>query len=258
MLSSVKKLSTARRDEIIQAACEKNAGLEIVVERDGRPAKYSSRFLLAVPKENDMRLVVEQGSEEGHMMKYRENEEIEAVFHVGGERFAFDSRVIGRCVFPLNNQQKVPAFVLRYPEDLESRQRRAHYRVPLGVADQVTMAFLELGGREVLAETCRIYTGVISDISAGGLAVLTRQRLPASMAAGAHVAMSFQIPGEPEHINLGGIVRNVRRNEDGSSRLLGVEYVRADGDVQTRQQIDLIQRFVVRRQREILKKLRML
>jgi len=258
MLSAVKRLSATRRDEVLDLVCDKNRPVDVMMLSGDRPVGYTSRFLMVIEKSDDMRLVIELPTEGGRSMTCEEGAELEGVFHVEGERYAFATRVLGRCIFPLNREQKVAALVVRYPAEVESRQRRAHYRVPLGIASQVSVAFLEHYGTDMPADACRIYAGVISDISAGGVAVVCRQRLASSMATGARVSMSFQVPGEPEHLALKGIIRNDRLTDEGTTRLLGIEYVLSDHDIQTKQYINLIQRFVVKRQREILKKLRML
>jgi c-di-GMP-binding flagellar brake protein YcgR len=180
------------------------------------------------------------------------------LFALGGARYSFTSSVQGRCLYALSDGEHTPALVLSYPHALESRQRRAHYRVPLGTSAQVSVAFVEYAGDEQRLRDFNIHAGIISDISAGGLAMLVRQRLPASIAAGTRLRVSFQLPGEPEHLCLTAAVRNVRDTDESNTRICGIEFVVEAQDIPARQSVDLVQRFVVKRQREILKKLRML
>lgn len=260
MLSTVRRLSSTRRDEVIRTACDRCGGLEILVSREGRIVKHWSRFLRAPLRDSGLHLVVEMAVVSGKALRYRycNGEDVEAIFHVGGERYAFSTKVVGRCVHELNEEKKVPALVLAYPAEVENRQRRAHYRVPLGTASPVSIAFVEAPDGEGMPEIPRIYSGHICDISAAGVAVLSLQRLSVSIGIGSHLLTSFRVPDEPEWLNLEAVVRNVRPTDTPEARILGLEFVHQKGDVQSRRHIDLVQRFVVRRQREILRKLRML
>ena len=258
MTSGVRALSSTKRDEVLHAACDRGETMEILVERDGRGIRHSSRFLRAVISDDDLHLVVEMPSQHGKWVEYHPHEDLEVLFHVGAERYGFFTHVEGRCIHELDEEQKVAALVLGYPREVESRQRRTHYRVPLSTGTPVGIAFVEDLGRNALPEMFSIYSGFISDISAGGVAITCRQRLPVSIEAGTPLRISFQLPGESEQLNLKGVVRNIRRTDTDEARILGVEYLRDDYDIRGRCNIQLIHRFVVKRQRDILKKLRML
>ena len=258
MALGVRTLPATKRDEVLQAACDRCEPMEVLVGRDGRIMKHASRFLRASIRDGGPHLIIELPTRDGKLVEYHRDEEVEALFHVGGERYAFSTLVEGRCMHELNGQQKVAALVLAYPREMENRQRRAHYRIPVSMAIPVSVAFIEVTTPGESFEMLGIHSGFISDISAGGLAVVCRQRLPVSIEVGTSLSISFQLPGEPEHLALKGLIRNVRKADTNEARILGIEYLREDYDIRSRRHIDLIQRFVVKRQREILKKLRIL
>ena len=254
----VRTLSSTMRDEVLQAACDRCEALEILLGRDGRVIRHSSRFLRALISDGGVHLIVQMPTVDGKLIDYPRGQEVEAFFHAGGERYAFSTEVEGRCMHDLNDKQKLAALVLTYPRELENRQRRAHYRVPLSMSSAVCIAFMEARNPNEWSGMTSVYSGFLSDISAGGLAIVCRQRLPVSLEVGTHLSVSFQLPGEPEHLDLKAVVRNVRTADTKEARILGVEYLRGDDNLRGRRHVDLIQRFVVKRQRDILKRLRML
>ena len=155
--------------------------------------------------------------------------------------------------------------VLKYPRSLENRQRRADYRMQLDAGHPVTVAFCE-GDMEGPFRQGIWYSGLAQDISAGGVAILTYQTLDSVMECGSSVQMSFQLPGEEDHVDIAGIIRHCRPCEEEEEEdevpvvgsVLGVEFVPEEGSQEAVRQIDVIRRFVVARQREGLRKLRLL
>lgn len=258
MTAGVCTLSSSKRDEVIRAACRGGEALNILVGRDGCVVKHASRFLRALITDDGPQLVVEMPAENGAVVAYREGDELDVLFHVGGERYAFSTVVKGRCVHSLNDGTKTRALVLIYPVEIENRQRRAHYRVALSTSSPVSIAFAEIPAAGSLAEMPEIHSGFIVDVSAGGVAMLCRQRVPAGTKVGTCLSLSFQLPGEPDHMSLNGVVRNVRKSDTREACILGVEYVVDEDDTGAARQVGLIRRFVVKRQREVLAGLRRL
>ena len=258
MTSGRRVLSETGRDEVLRAACERGEELEILVGRDGRVIKHSSRFLRAVTRDDGLHLLIEMPTQEGKSVDYRQDEELEILFHLGGERYAFSSHIEGQRIHGQNAEQDVTALLLRYPREVENRQRRGHYRVPLSMAKPVSVAFVEDLGPDASSDVSSIYSGFISNISAGGLAIACRQSLPVSIEEGTHLIISFQLPGEPEHLDLKGVIRHIRHAHAGQAPILGIEYLRDEHDIRGPRKMSLIQRFVVERQRKILQQLRML
>ncbi|KPL01416.1 MAG: hypothetical protein AMK75_05060 [Planctomycetes bacterium SM23_65] len=117
---------------------------------------------------------------------------------------------------------------------------------------------MEDPGPDASSETASIYSGFISNISAGGLAIACRQSLPATIGEGTHLVLSFQLPGEAEHLDLKGVIRHIRGAHAGQAPILGIEYLRDEHDIRGPRKMSLIQQFVVRCQRKILQQLRML
>jgi c-di-GMP-binding flagellar brake protein YcgR len=256
--STARALSPSRRDELIKVACDQNLAGEMLVWLEGKIVKHPTRMLASTKDAAGQHVLIEMPVESGHPVPYPNGQDLEVVFHLGSERYAFSGEVQGRCFHNIRPGQRLPAIILPYPVKLENRQRRAHYRVPLDVSDPVTIAFVVTSGPGPFTTSTNIHSGVVSDISAGGAAIICNQILGPSIAVGTPMFVSFQLPGDREQINLESMVRNFRKADSNESQILGLEFVNFDKDISSRRYGDAIQRFVVTRQRELLKRLRVL
>ena len=252
-------LSADRRDEVIRQACMRTIPVEVrgggsAVRQAGR-----SRFLRAVLDGRGLHVMIDLPTVSGKPVPVRKGERLDLVFQHNGQRLGFAGDVEGRCFHKLSEGISVPALVVSYPEELEIRQRRNYYRVTMSSGQPTTVTFREVvqgRGRGRGGQDQALYSGVIRDISAGGMALLCQQHLPVSFDVGSKVKLFFQLGGVEGNLKLEGEVRNSRRARSGPGTIYGIAFVNTEKDLRTRKAIDDIQRFVVARQREILKRVK--
>jgi|GEM_PF-5344400 len=156
-------LSDSKRDEVLEEACQRGASVELL--RTGQTGEQPLRSrLLRVAREGDApTVVVELPGEGGRTAAIHEGETVEVVFQRGGQRLGFRSEILGRCFHCVREGTWVGAMVLSYPVEMEMRQRRGSYRVGLGGTDPLGVRLGEAG------------TGVVEDISTGGMGIRSRR-----------------------------------------------------------------------------------
>lgn len=258
-MSVQRSLSASRRDELLRRACDRSVPAELVGTEAGAVQRRTTRFLRALLDAEGVHLVVQTPLHEGRLVPYRPGALVDVLFAVAGERYGFSSTVEGRCYHRLNDEVEVPALIVSYPDVVENRQRRAHYRVPLSATDPCTVTFCELVRTRPDAPGVGdgdLYSALVRDISTGGMAMLSLQHLPVGFGMGTLLRVSFQLPGGENHINLEAAMRNERRPVQGEGRIIGIEFLNVEKTLGGRKAADEIGRFVVARQREILKKLK--
>ena len=245
----------AKRDEILVQACQRETGAEVRREGVEEGSVLRSRMLRAMEGGTNPHVVMDLPTEEGRAASIHEGEELEVTFQGGGERVGFRAEVKGRCFERVRAAEEtggrgtwVPAILVTYPEELEVRQRRAYYRVPLSRLEQC---------RVVFGET-EMYTGLAEDLSTGGIGIRsrdvgTRERAVSGLGVGTRVRLWFQLPGGSQDVALVGEIRNRRADEE-EGTMLGVEFVETEQSLEGRRGIGVIGKYVAARQRELLRK----
>ena len=182
---------------------------------------------------------------------------VDVVLQQAGQRLGFRAEVVDRRFHEISEGLSVPALVISYPEEVEVRQRRAYYRVPMDAKDAATVTFREAGvstGDE--AEDEAVYSGVISDISVGGMAIQCREPLPARFTARTRLSLFFRLPDSDEGLSMDAEIRGSRPPQRGPGRIYGVEFVNTDTTLESHRAIHSVQKFVATRQREMLKRIK--
>jgi len=115
--------------EALQAACDRNASVEVVrLDREGEDPPARGRLL----ELTDDALVVEELQIIGHEFHAPVGTRLDLFFSLGGTLFSCSARVIeSRAVVQLNQKRFVPGLRLTRPSKVAPGQRRAVYRVSL-------------------------------------------------------------------------------------------------------------------------------
>lgn len=252
-------ISTARRDEILRHVCQRMVPAQVEGAQGGSRQACKSRFLKAVLDGEGLHIIIETPTLKGRPVTVQKGEFVEVLFQQAGQRLGFRSEVQGKSFCRLSEGVSVSALVISYPNELEVRQRRACYRVSLSAANPCTVTFREVPAVQFAGGASgdeNLYSAVIRDISAGGMAIHCQQRLPSRFYMGTRLRLFFQLPGIEDNLNMEAEIRGSRLPKAGGGTILGVQFVNTDKDLRTRKAIDSIQKFVVARQREILKRLK--
>lgn len=197
-------------------------------------------------------------------------------------RFEYDnlsmvcySAFIEECVFTDPHGVRLAAWIVEYPSELFQIQRRAFFRVRASTSDPVTIAMTLPGKAQDIVDTSgkRISTrrsapirqskpkpdevsGVLWDISGGGLSFTMTPQLPFIISNGAELSFGFRLPGIKEDLELKGRVV-ARKESPEAESLYCIEFIAVDSSARIRRSHNLIFQYIAKRERELLKELRM-
>lgn len=248
-------VSDSKRDALLRQACRQSAELAILILEDGRVVKHLSRFLRVDETDQGMRLAVAAPAHDGSPVVYRDGREVEGVFQMAGERYVFVAEVVSNARQTLNREVEVPALILACSQVTKTTQRRAHYRLYLDTTEACTVAFCEWPRSEGEAQTLDdqdLCSGLILDLSAGGMAIHCMQRLPNGLGMGSKIRLWFQLPGGSDPFVMDAAIRSERTSLN-NGLIFGVEFATRDKSPQERKTIDAIRKFIVAAQHKLLK-----
>ncbi|MCA8938389.1 MAG: PilZ domain-containing protein [Planctomycetes bacterium] len=167
------------------------------------------------------------------------------------------------------------AWVVEYPKELYQIQRRAFFRVRASATDPVAIGMTIPGrfedivdGRGKSVSTRRSspirqnkpksgeVSGVLWDISGGGLSFTLLPAPPFVISTGAELKLAFVLPGIKEGLELNGRVVARKLTAEGDS-IYCIEYIDVDSSARVRRSHNLILQYIAKRERELLKELRL-
>ncbi|MCP5107249.1 MAG: hypothetical protein GY950_27930, partial [bacterium] len=185
--------------------------------------------------------------------------EITVFFIARGFRFLFHSKVLKRDTFKLHGESETPVLIIRMPEDIYDGERRDFFRVPAPMDPPVDLKFrsyFETGQsfdqqQEMPdMEEYGMSEAFIFDISGGGLGMKSKEEI--SLMVGDIVNLRFRLrPGDPNDIQVEGLINNSRRTPDKTAFIKGVEFI-PDRNDNYRNALKKISRYVMERQREMI------
>ena len=248
-------VSDSKRDALLRQACRQSVKLVILTLEDGRVAKHLSRFLRIDETDRGMHLAVAAPAHEGAPVVYRDGREVEGVFQMAGERYVLAAEVVSNGSPTPNREADPPALILACSQVTKTTQRRAHYRLYLDTTEACTVAFCEwprLEGEALAPDDKHLCSGLILDLSAGGMAIHCMQRLPNGLGMGSKIRLWFQLPGGSEPFVMEASIRSERTALD-NGLIFGVEFATRAKSVQERETIDAIRKFIVAGQHKLLK-----
>jgi len=131
-------------------------------------------------------------------------------------------------------------WVFRHTKKLDRYQQRDHFRVPYHETVEVEVVNVPVGGdpeSHIASPVSRETRGLVTSLSAGGLAVVTSEPIPND------ALLRFNLPlGEVGQVTVAGTVVGMR-NEPGGRHFLRVQFVAVDEETE-----DRIARFVALKQ----------
>jgi c-di-GMP-binding flagellar brake protein YcgR len=202
--------------------CDRNAAAELRLARPhGDPLFLRVRLLALQPD----RLYVDRPDSGAHLLV--EGQRLEVFINTGTIRWAFATVVLERrAMLQLNAQQRIPAVVLRVPQEMTNNQRRRDYRVSVasrGIACTVIEASRQF------PYACDLdamrWNAVVANISARGAGLLIHPTGPLGIVAGQQLFMDFCLPEVDGGFHLAGEVRHVRAVQDSNRYVLGIRFL---------------------------------
>ncbi len=246
-----RSLSPGQRDVILAEACGRNLPAEVVLAGTDDNAPLRSRLLQAA----GTLLVIEVPTREGTRVMLHEGDRLNVVFMFGGQKFGFSSTVRERSKLKLGESVEVATLVLGRPQKVLKMQRRRFFRVtlpptkPLVVQCAAHDAKAEAAGGDGLVR----FETIAYDLSSGGIAIrIPRAYLPLA-APGRRIALVFDLEGVRRTLRLIGEVRHLARKPSGDN-VAGMQFVEWQKTLAGRKAVNAITRFVVKRQRDELRK----
>lgn len=244
-----RSLSRTQRDSLLRLVCTQRVGMDVLRVEGDRVARHKSRFLALKAEGDGSQLLIECPTHDGKPMAYHLGEVVNVAFVVA-QAYGFSTEVEMRTHYRIEGDGDVPALALAYPEMVETRERRAHYRVLLDSGEVCTAAFcewLKVDSEVPAFDDTNLYSAMVRDIGAGGLAMHCVQRLPDGLGVGSKLLVSFQLPRGGEHMNLEAAIRDEREPLAGEGRVLGIEFLKFEETMCGQEALHHIQRFVVSR-----------
>ncbi|MEW5790365.1 MAG: flagellar brake protein [Pseudomonadota bacterium] len=137
-------------------------------------------------------------------------------------------------------------YKIPFPGKLYQLQRREHFRVPPSAHEPVPVRLLPVSGR--------LLAGELFDISLGGLGLLLKGEAAGVLTRGDNLRCQFTLPEEPPievEVEICSLL-NVRTRNDASLLRIGCRFLKPAPPARA-----AIQRYVIQRDREILRQSRL-
>lgn len=240
------------RDTILSQACARNLPIEVTLVGGPEPVTLRSRLL-----KTGESLIIEAPTREGSSVLLHPDEHLNVLMMFGGQRYGFRTLVRDRGRMHLGGEVQVSTLALEYPQKLLKLQRRRFFRVRIpGLQPLVVKCILRKEGEEDSSKDdgfVRFDTSAV-DISSGGIAIKVPSGHASAVVIGRKAALVFRLQGFPRPLRLLAEIRNVRTTKESGETVAGLQFVEWHKTLAGRKAINIITRFVVRRQLTELKK----
>jgi c-di-GMP-binding flagellar brake protein YcgR len=204
----------------------------IQVTVPGRSAEYNSA-LLDINREQGYLLLDELTPPDGHQL-LREQGRLTVVIRLRGVSMRFTSNVL-----EIGGQAGIAFYRVEFPRQLYYLQRRAYYRVKLGMGLLVPLS--------ITYEVSQSLEGYLDDISVGGIGAELKQHLPFNR-GDLLPACAIQLPSG-EKVDCEMEVRFISQDDAQNKFHLGARFINLDRPRQSK-----LKRFVAETERELLRR----
>ncbi|NQU08945.1 MAG: flagellar brake protein [Candidatus Abyssubacteria bacterium] len=235
---------------ILLSACAKNLPIDLSIIGEKPGAVYRSRFLRMEETSEEVLLTIEAPALKGGIVPVRPGQNLKISFVLNGQDWIFETTIVARGKFHLNPQTTVSSLQLLAPEEVLSGGKRGFYRVTLDDAapKTVRLAILaeEIEGKKRIRWRER---GVMTDIGGGGLGFCISEGKSLLISPGAHLLLRFRLRPEGKELRLLGRVCFSLRQPELREAFFGVQFIDVDSEMEYKQAVDEILRFVAEEQR---------
>ncbi|HRX85112.1 MAG TPA: PilZ domain-containing protein [Phycisphaerae bacterium] len=251
----------ARKNEIVVSSIEKEIPCVLTRRSERGWQPYKSHFVAAPGEVGRMFISADEGSTLGDAPALVSGERVGLTFRRGHKKCMCATMVLDPALdVPAAGQRLMKCVELQWPDALQELQRRVYHRAtppgrrvhvrfwPGGVAAR---AAVEAGEGKILG-------GMMLDLSAGGISILTTDVAPDSFVEGDAIGCAFAPKPRGEMLVLDATFRHLERQKDGGMAL-GLQFVGLETSERGRQMLSLLagvvtdyQRGHARQQRERL------
>ena len=183
---------------LLHQLVEKRALLEVTLKNQ---KQAFTSTILDVDHENDYFILDELKPESGNsVLKHTPKLHIRG--QLGGISMDFNA-----TVFEFGLEDNIPFYKLSLPKKINYLQRRQAVRVKLNANNVVSVTFTLADGQKI--------TGLLDDISIGGLRARFDENLPNTIARGEKLSCAFELPPDNnEVINCNFVIRSVKHDKN--------------------------------------------
>ncbi|MDX2200471.1 MAG: hypothetical protein SF069_16070 [Phycisphaerae bacterium] len=276
-MSAISKFSKSQLDQVLHELCDhsERVRLRLLTAHD-EPKTIYTRFLDIT---DDYLMLYWPAA--GGLDFARTGIPIEAYFGYLGKRYGFLSQTRGRCIHKLNKQGgTAAALLLDIPTELDDRQQRQNFRVPVSAEHPIEVVLERLGGPAEPSESDEAPAVAVprfrrqanqaaaeadaapktlkfrmSNLSIGGLGGVLNLK-PAEMPErGSMFKARFGLPGDKDMFEMTLELRHVRAiDEEKTRHYVGWRFFPHDNAVVARETQRRLEKFIAERQRVLLRK----
>lgn len=248
-MSILQELGEEQTDLALAGAADKQVPVTLAVRRGSDWLSLRSRILgirkmqfhVAAPDPQDSTTPCE----------FTRAEEIGVTFKHKHHKYTFAAKVVGLQHAECEDGTQIPALCLRRPQAMTRVQRRAYHRVQVPPNRIVRVSFW-IGGIDAEpagSEAARpVWSGRVTDISAGGFQTLTSADLTDAFVSGETVGLRISFGTDDLTVFAEAQFRHADQSADGV--LLGFQFVGMDQNSSGRTALQVIAEKVREYQRE--------
>jgi c-di-GMP-binding flagellar brake protein YcgR len=240
--------------DILKAACDSNEKITIKLRQGQDLHVYRSRFL-ALEKGVGAVVIDEPTAESPNALPLAKGESVEVFFEYRTFRYLFPTRIMEHFRFSLNNRN-IYAFRIGLPTALHDGERREYFRVQVPVGQPVTVRFsiYHEGAKPVMSDLIENMTeefeGGMIDISGGGFALRGSGHI--ELVKGDLISARFRIKPDLPEYEIWCEVCSKRLSQVEGEMIWGLVFLKEDRNPNLRGYRNVILRYVLERQREVL------
>ena len=251
-MSQLLQVDAGKKNEILATAIEK-AMICVLTRRTQDGWQTFKSKLLADPYDGE-RLLIETPRAHGNGadITFTNGERFGVTFRRGHKKCMFASAIVSQGIGSFEvGEAEIPYIELQWPEMLQELQRRAYYRVsPTGRAVRVRFwagGVIARANAESDSQSSGVVTGILQDISAGGMRVCTTDVAPDDFTDGEPVGCAFTPKPRGETLILDAVFRHYQPTSGGAS--IGLQFVGFEATERGRDMLAKLARVVTDYQR---------
>ncbi len=222
-MSYVNELTNEQINEVISLAAEKQVPVSITIRAGERWVNYRSRAIAADDAHLILQMPIPDGLEEP--IEFHRAQQLGLSFKLKHHKHIFASRV-AEVNLP-GTEAGMTAISVCQPTRMQRLQRRAYERVDVPPGRIVRAAFW-LGGCEAepagTTPETPVWSGRVTNISAGGFMVQTADRLEDAIGIGDIVGVRISFGADVETVYADAQFRHMEENGEGFT-LLGMQFL---------------------------------
>ena len=222
---SLQELSFKQITESLFLGSQKNIPITITIRQDSLWLNFPSRMISITGKQLLVELPPVEADVPPH--EFVPAEKLGISFKLKHHKHIFTATVAGMQDFPLENGESTKVLALCLPTRMQRLQRRMFYRVDVP-ANRVVRASFWLGGKEAepngTSDTTPVWSGRVTNISAGGFQLLSTTNLGPMLELGDSVGVRLSFGSGQESVYADAQLRHVVL-EGAEQWSLGLQFV---------------------------------